>query len=131
MKENEKLSGEDVREGITAVVSVKLPEPQFEGQTKTKLGNSEMRTIVARVVYAKLGEYLEENPKIAKELINKSITAQRAREAARKARESFRKGVMESTTLPGKLADCTDTDPSNCEIYLVEGYYHYYCNRSY
>ena len=121
LKENEKLSGEDVREGITAVISVKLPEPQFEGQTKTKLGNSEMRTIVARVVYAKLGEYLEENPKVAKELINKSITAQRAREAARKARESFRKGVMESTTLPGKLADCTDTDPANCEIYLVEG----------
>ena len=121
LKENEKLSGEDVREGLTAVISVKLPEPQFEGQTKTKLGNSEMRSIVNRIVTEKLGEYLEENPKVAKELVSKSVTAQRAREAARKARESFRKGVMESTTLPGKLADCSDTDPLNCEIYLVEG----------
>lgn len=121
LKENEKLSGEDVREGIAAVISVKLPDPQFEGQTKTKLGNSEMRGIVSRVVTEKLSEYLEENPKVARELITKSVTAQRAREAARKARESFRKGVMESTTLPGKLADCTDTDPMNCEIYLVEG----------
>ncbi|HIV00705.1 MAG TPA: DNA topoisomerase (ATP-hydrolyzing) subunit B [Candidatus Stercoripulliclostridium merdipullorum] len=121
LKENEKLSGEDVREGLTAVISVKLPEPQFEGQTKTKLGNSEMRSIVNRIVTEKLCEYLEENPKVAKELVSKSVTAQRAREAARKARESFRKGVMESTTLPGKLADCSDTDPLNCEIYLVEG----------
>lgn len=121
LKDNEKLSGEDVREGLTAVISVKLPEPQFEGQTKTKLGNSEMRSIVNRIVTEKLGEYLEENPKVAKELVSKSVTAQRAREAARKARESFRKGVMESTTLPGKLADCSDTDPLNCEIYLVEG----------
>ena len=121
LKENEKLSGDDVREGITAVLSVKLPEPQFEGQTKTKLGNAEMRGIVSKVVQAKLGEYLEENPKIGKELITKAITAQRAREAARKARESFRKGVMEGTSLPGKLADCSDTDPMNCEIFLVEG----------
>lgn len=121
LKENEKLSGEDVREGLTAVISVKLPEPQFEGQTKTKLGNSEMRAFVSRVVTEKLSEYLEENPKAAKELITKAVSAQRAREAARKAREAFRKGVMESTTLPGKLADCTDTDPMNCEIYLVEG----------
>ena len=121
LKENEKLSGDDVREGITAVLSVKLPEPQFERQTKTKLGNAEMRGIVSKVVQAKLGEYLEENPKIGKELITKAITAQRAREAARKARESFRKGVMEGTSLPGKLADCSDTDPMNCEIFLVEG----------
>ena len=121
LKENEKLSGDDVREGLTAVLSVKLPEPQFEGQTKTKLGNAEMRGVVSRVLQAKLGEYLEENPKIGKELISKAITAQRAREAARKARESFRKGVMEGTSLPGKLADCSDTDPMNCEIFLVEG----------
>lgn len=121
LKENEKLSGDDVREGLTAIISVKLCEPQFEGQTKTKLGNSEMRSFVSKVVTEKLGAYLEENPKAAKELITKSITAQRAREAARKAREAFRKGVMESTTLPGKLADCTDTNPANCEIYLVEG----------
>ncbi|MFA5449618.1 MAG: DNA topoisomerase (ATP-hydrolyzing) subunit B [Clostridia bacterium] len=121
LKESEKLTGDDVREGITAVLSIKHPEPQFEGQTKTKLGNSEMRTIVSRIIVAKMGEYFEENPKVAKELILKAITAQRAREAARKARESFRKGVMESTTLPGKLADCTNTDPLNCEIYIVEG----------
>ncbi|MFI3229560.1 MAG: DNA topoisomerase (ATP-hydrolyzing) subunit B [Bacillota bacterium] len=121
LKENEKLSGDDVREGLVAVISVKLTEPQFEGQTKTKLGNSDMRTLTNKVVTAKLGEFFEENPKVAKELILKSITAQRAREAARKARESFRKGVMETTTLPGKLADCTNTDPKNCEVYIVEG----------
>ena len=121
LKENEKLSGDDVREGLAAVLSVKLPEPQFEGQTKTKLGNADMRGIVSKVLQTKLGEYLEENPKIGKELITKAITAQRAREAARKARESFRKGVMEGTSLPGKLADCSDTDPMNCEIFLVEG----------
>lgn len=122
LKENEKLSGEDVREGITAVVSVKLPNPQFEGQTKTKLGNSEMRTIVNKSVSDKLGEFFEENPKIARDLIAKSVTAQRAREAARLARENFRrKGVFEGSSLPGKLADCSDTNPENCEIYLVEG----------
>lgn len=122
LKDNEKLSGEDVREGITAVISVKLPNPQFEGQTKTKLGNSEIRTMVNRVVNEKIGEFFEENPKIAKDLISKSIVAQRAREAARIARENFRrKGVFEGTSLPGKLADCTDTNPANCEIYLVEG----------
>ncbi len=122
LKENEKLSGEDVREGITAVISVKLQNPQFEGQTKTKLGNSEMRTLVNKVVSEKLGEFFEENPKVAKDLIGKSITAQRAREAARIARENFRrKGVFEGTSLPGKLADCSDTNPANCEIYLVEG----------
>ncbi len=121
LKENEKLSGDDVREGLVCVLSVKLPEPQFEGQTKTKLGNAEMRSVVSRILTAKLGEYLEENPKVGKELINKSITAQRAREAARKARESFRKGVMDGMSLPGKLSDCSDTNPEHCEIFLVEG----------
>ena len=121
LKEEEKLSGEDVREGLVAVINVKLPNPQFEGQTKTKLGNSTMREFVKKVFTDKFSEFLEENPKDAKELINKSVNAQRAREAARKARESFRKTAMDSTALPGKLADCIDTNPMNCEIYLVEG----------
>ena len=122
LKDNEKLSGEDCREGITAVISVKLMNPQFEGQTKTKLGNSEMRTAVEKAVVDGFGEYLEEHPKEARELVLKSVTAQRAREAARLARESTRrKGVLESTTLPGKLADCTEKDPTHCEIYIVEG----------
>ncbi len=122
LKSTESLSGEDVREGITAVISVKLTNPQFEGQTKTKLGNSEMRAAVSKVLIDKFGTYLEENPKEARELILKSITAQRAREAARAARESTRrKSVLESTTLPGKLADCTEKDPKLCEIYMVEG----------
>lgn len=122
LKESEKLKTDDVLEGITAIVSVKLPDPQFEGQTKTKLGNSYIRGIVSKVVNEKFGEFLEENPKIAKDLISKSINAQRAREAARIARENFRrKGAFDSMSLPGKLADCSDTDPANCEIYLVEG----------
>ena len=122
LKEADKLSGEDVREGLTAVISVNLAEPQFEGQTKTKLGNSSMRAAVAKSVTEGLGTYLEEHPREAKELILKSITAQRAREAARAARETARrKSALESTTLPGKLADCTDKDPKVCEIYLVEG----------
>ena len=122
MKDTESLSGEDVREGITAVVSVKLTNPQFEGQTKTKLGNSEMRTAVTKIFSEKFGTYIEENPKEARELILKSITAQRAREAARAARENTRrKSVLENTTLPGKLADCTEKDPKLCEIYMVEG----------
>ena len=122
LKEADKLSGEDVREGLTAVISVKLAEPQFEGQTKTKLGNSSMRAAVAKSVTEGLGTYLEEHPREAKELILKTITAQRAREAARAARETARrKSALESTTLPGKLADCTDKDPKVCEIYLVEG----------
>ncbi len=122
LKESEKLSGEDVREGITAIISVKLTNPQFEGQTKTKLGNSEMRSIVAQAVTDGFGTYLEENPKEAKALITKCITAQRARDAARNARESTRrKGFLESTTLPGKLADCTSKDASVCEIFIVEG----------
>lgn len=122
LKENEKLSGEDVREGLTAIISVKLTDPQFEGQTKTKLGNSEMRTIVSKALQEGFGEYLEENPKDAKELIVRSITAQRAREAARNAREfARRKGLLENTTLPGKLADCSEQNPKLCEIYIVEG----------
>ena len=122
IKESEKLSGEDCREGITAVISVKLREPQFEGQTKTKLGNSEMRTIVYKAMQEAFGDYLEEHPNESRELIMKSITAQRAREAARNARElTRRKSVLENTTLPGKLADCSEKDSSLCEIYLVEG----------
>lgn len=121
LKEAEKLSGEDVREGLVAIISVKLENPQFEGQTKTKLGNSEMRTAVARVVGEELATFLEENPKEARELVLKSVTAQRARDAARRARELTRKGVLESASLPGKLADCSDKDPKHCEIYIVEG----------
>ncbi len=122
LKENEKLAGEDVREGITAIISVKLTEPQFEGQTKTKLGNSEMRGYVEKVMQDSFGTYLEENPAIARELVLKCVTAQRARDAARSARElTRRKGFLETTTLPGKLADCTSKDSSLCEIYLVEG----------
>jgi DNA gyrase subunit B len=122
LKEDDKLSGEDVREGICAIISVQLTEPQFEGQTKTKLGNSEIRGIVERAMQEGFGTYLEENPKEAKELVLKCLTAQRAREAARAARElTKRKSVLESTTLPGKLADCTETDPELCEIFIVEG----------
>ena len=122
VKESEKLTGEDCREGLTAVISVKLQNPQFEGQTKTKLGNSEMRTLVEKALTDVFGDYLEENPNVAKELILKSVSAQRARDAARKAKElTRRKGVLESTTLPGKLADCSERDPSKCEIFIVEG----------
>jgi len=118
----ESLSGEDVREGLTAILSVKLPEPQFEGQTKTKLGNSDVKGIVESAVSAKLFEYLEENPKIAQTCISKSILASQAREAARKARElTRRKGLLDVGNLPGKLADCTEKDPSKCELFLVEG----------
>lgn len=119
---NEKITGEDCREGLTAVISVKLQNPQFEGQTKTKLGNSEMRALVEKVMINGFGDFLEENPNIGKELVLKTLTAKRAREAARNAREiTRRKSVLENTTLPGKLADCTDKDASHCEIYLVEG----------
>ena len=122
VKENEKLSGDDCREGITAIISVKLMNPQFEGQTKTKLGNSEMRAIVEKAVQDGFGDFLEEHPKEARELVLKCVTAQRARDAARSARDmARRKGVLESTTLPGKLADCSEKDPTHCEIYLVEG----------
>lgn len=122
IKDNEKLSGEDCREGITAVISVKLRNPQFEGQTKTKLGNSEMRNFVYKAMLEEFGDYLDRHPNEAKNLIMKSITAQRARDAARNARElTRRKGVLESTTLPGKLADCREKDRRLCEIYIVEG----------
>ena len=121
VKDDDKLSGEDVREGLTAVISVKLPEPQFEGQTKTKLGNSEMRGYVQKAMMEGLGSYLEENPSFTKEVLNKCLTAKRAREAARKAREATRKTAFESTALPGKLADCSEKNPELCEIYLVEG----------
>ena len=123
MKGNgDSLSGEDVREGLTAILSVKLPEPQFEGQTKTKLGNSDVRGIVESAVSEKLFEYLEENPKVAQACISKAILAAQAREAARKARElTRRKGLLDVGNLPGKLADCTEKDPTKCELFLVEG----------
>jgi DNA gyrase subunit B len=121
-KEKFSLSGDDVREGLTAVISVKLGEPQFEGQTKTKLGNSEVKGIVEAVVGDGLKEFLEENPAIAKQTIEKSVAAYRARQAARKARDlARRKSALESNSLPGKLADCSNSDPDVCEIYLVEG----------
>jgi len=116
------LSGEDVREGLTAVISVKLPEPQFEGQTKTRLGNPEVVNVVQSIVTEGLNEYLEEHPQDGKRIIEKAITAARAREAARKARDLvIRKGALEGSMLPGKLADCSERDPERCELYLVEG----------
>lgn len=123
LKENEKnLSGEDIREGITAIVNVKLTEPQFEGQTKTKLGNADIRYLTENVVTEKLQYILEENPKTAKIIVEKSITSYRAREAARKARElTKRKSALETLSLPGKLADCQEKDPSLCELFIVEG----------
>lgn len=122
LKESDRLTGEDVREGITAVVSVKLENAQFESQTKDKLNNSFIRPFVAKCVSDKFGEYVEEHPAEARELVLRCITAQKAREAARSARElTRRKGVLESTTLPGKLADCSDKRPELCEIYIVEG----------
>ncbi len=123
LKENEQnLSGEDIREGMTAIISVKIEEPQFEGQTKQKLGNSEARGAVDSVVSSQLEIYLEQNPAVAKTIVEKSILSQRARDAARKARElTRRKSALEGLSLPGKLADCMDKDPSKCEIYIVEG----------
>ena len=117
-----KLTGEDIREGLTAIISVKIEDPQFEGQTKQKLGNSEARGAVNSIVSSQLEIFLEQNPNVAKTTIEKSVTAQRAREAARKARDlTRRKSALEGMSLPGKLADCSDKDPANCEIYIVEG----------
>ena len=123
LKESEQnLTGEDIREGITAIISVKIEDPQFEGQTKQKLGNSEARGAVDNVVSSQLEIYLEQNPSVAKIIVEKSILSQRARDAARKARElTRRKSALEGMSLPGKLADCVDKDPSKCEIYIVEG----------
>lgn len=121
-KEEAKLTGDDVREGLTAIISVKLMEPQFEGQTKTRLGNSDVKGIVDSLVTDGLAEYFEENPKVANIILEKALLAQRAREAAKKARElTRRKNALEVSTLPGKLADCSEKDPSACEIYIVEG----------
>ena len=123
LRENDKnLSGDDVREGLTAVISVKLYAPQFEGQTKTKLGNSEVRGYVEQIITEKLTYFLEENPQISRQILDKCLLASRAREAARKARElTKRKSALETTQLPGKLADCTEKDASLCEIFIVEG----------
>ena len=123
LKESDQnLSGDDIREGLTAIISIKIEDPQFEGQTKQKLGNSEARGAVDSIVSEQLTYYLEQNPSVAKIILEKSILAQRAREAARKARElTRRKTALEGMALPGKLADCSDKDPKNCEIYIVEG----------
>ena len=119
---DQNLTGDDIREGLTAIVSVKIEDPQFEGQTKQKLGNTEARTAVDSVVSEQLTYFLEQNPAVAKAICEKSLLAQRARDAARKARDlTRRKTALESTSLPGKLADCTDKNPENCEIYIVEG----------
>ncbi|MBQ9518642.1 MAG: DNA topoisomerase (ATP-hydrolyzing) subunit B [Firmicutes bacterium] len=122
LKDTEKLSGDDIREGLTSIVSIKISDPQFESQTKNKLGNSDAATAVAAVLSEKLNYFLEENPAVSKTIFEKSILAQRAREAARRARELVRrKDALETSKLPGKLTDCSEKDPTNCEIYIVEG----------
>ena len=122
IKENDKnFTGDDIREGLTAVISVKIEDPQFEGQTKTKLGNSEVRGIVDSIVGESISIFLEENPAVGKMIVDKALMAARARDAARKARELTRKSVLERSALPGKLADCSSKDPKECEIYIVEG----------
>ena len=122
LKDVDGLSGEDCREGLTAVISVKLTNPQFEGQTKAKLGNSDMRTLVDSVVSDKLEQFLEENPAVGRTIIEKALTANKARMAARKARENVRrKNALEGATLPGKLSDCNERDPALTELYIVEG----------
>ena len=122
LKGEDKLSGEDTREGLTAVISVKLTDAQFEGQTKTKLGNSEIRTLVDGIISDKLNTYLEENPAVGRAILDKAVVASRAREAARRARDlTRRKNILEGSTLPGKLADCNERDASLTEIYIVEG----------
>ena len=121
-KLDDNLSGDDVREGITAVISIKIPDPQFEGQTKAKLGNSDVKGIVESLVFEHLHEYFELNPEVCGKILEKTVTAAKARNAARKARElTRRKGFLESSNLPGKLADCSEKDPSQCEVYIVEG----------
>ena len=121
IKEKDNVTGDDMREGLTVIVSVKVPQPQFEGQTKTKLGNGEVQGIVDSIVSDKLMTFFEENPTVAETVVNKIMMAFRAREAARKARETVRKGVMDGLSLPGKLRDCSDRDPSRTELFLVEG----------
>jgi DNA gyrase subunit B len=119
---NIQLQGDDVREGLTAVISVKVSEPQFEGQTKTKLGNSEVRGVVESIFNDQLSEFLEQNPAVGRKIVDKNLSAAQSREAARRARDlTRRKSALESSTLPGKLADCSISDPQQCEIYLVEG----------